>query len=298
MAIIIDGKACAEKFNQETLKLVNEFTQKVGRAPALAVILVGTDPASQVYVRNKVKTCAAVGIKSLEMVLPETTTQEELLSLVQKLNCDKEVDGLLVQSPLPKHLDEGEVISIINPDKDVDCFTERNVGRMLIGEVAGLQPCTPKGVVELLKFAGVETSGKHAVIVGRSNIVGKPLAALLVQKKPGPNATVTVVHSGTKDIASITKQADILIAAVGKANFITADMVKEGAAVIDVGINRIFDETLQKNRLVGDVDFASVEKVAGAITPVPGGVGPMTIAMLMRNTLMAAAIGANADGLA
>lgn len=284
--MIIDGKAIAAQINAETRELISDLKAR-GKETALAVVLVGSDPASQVYVRNKVRTCEELGIRSIHKVLPETATTEEVLALIDELNRDPEVDGILVQSPPPPQVDEAKVIEAILPDKDVDCFSERNVGRILIGNNAVLKPCTPWGVIELLKRSGVETAGKHAVVIGRSNIVGKPLAAMLLQKAAGANATVTVVHSGTKNIEKYTRDADILIAAIGKPEFVKADMVKEGAVVIDVGINRIFDEKLNKNRLVGDVAFEEVSRIASAITPVPGGVGPMTIAMLMRNAAAA-----------
>ena len=287
-AQIIDGKAIAAVINGETKLEAEKFTRLYGRSPKLTVILVGDDPASQVYVRNKVRTCGEVGIESEQLTLPKETTEAELMALIAKLNSDDCVDGLLVQSPVPKHIDEKKVIQAIDPDKDVDCFTEKNVGKLLIGERDSLMPCTPYGIVELLRRSGISCRGKHAVVVGRSNIVGKPLAALLMQKSPEADATVTVVHSGTPDIGAYTSQADIVIAAVGKPAFIRKDMVKKGAVVVDVGINRIFDEKLQKNRLVGDVAFDEVAEIAGAITPVPGGVGPMTIAMLMRNAVKAA----------
>lgn len=289
-AKIIDGKAIAAEINRETAAGVAEFVAKFNRAPRLVVILVGEDPASQVYVRNKVKTCAELGIDSELISLPADTTERDLLEKIAQLNSDRGVDGILVQSPVPKQINEMRVIQAISPAKDVDCFTESNVGKLLIGDADGLMPCTPYGVLELLKRSGISCRGKHAVVVGRSNIVGKPLAALLMQKLPEVDATVTVVHSATPDIAYFTRQADIVIAAVGKPRLITGSMLKAGAAVIDVGINRVWDDQLGKNRLVGDVDFASACEVAGAITPVPGGVGPMTIAMLMRNALRAAVL--------
>ena len=254
--------------------------------PGLAVILVGDDPASQVYVRNKGKKCEELGMRSETIVLPAETSEEELLSRIDALNKDPAIHGFLVQLPLPKHIDEDKVIQAIDPDKDVDGFHPVNVGNMLIGK-PGFLPATPAGVQQMLIRSGIETAGKHVVVVGRSNIVGKPKASLMVQR--GADATVTVVHSRTKDLASITRQADILIVAIGKARFITADMVKDGAVVIDVGTNRIEDPTHPKgSRLVGDVDFDEVSKKASAITPVPGGVGPMTICMLMANTVKAA----------
>ena len=285
-AQIIDGKAIAAQINAETKEMIASLKAQ-GKETALAVVLVGEDPASQVYVRNKVRTCEELGIRSIHKVLPATATTKEVLALIDELNNDPTVDGILVQSPPPPQVDEAKVIEAILPDKDVDCFAERNVGRVLIGNNAVLKPCTPWGVIELLVRSGIETSGKHAVVIGRSNIVGKPLAAMLMQKAAGANATVTVVHSGTKDIEKYTRDADILIAAIGKPEFVKGSMIKPGAAVIDVGINRIFDEKLGKNRLVGDVNFVEASEVAGAITPVPGGVGPMTIAMLMRNAAAA-----------
>lgn len=248
--------------------------------PGLAVIIVGDDPASRVYVNSKKKACEEIGIYSKEYALPENTTQDELLELVEKLNSDTKINGILVQLPLPSHIDEEAVINAISPKKDVDAFHPVNVGKIMIGNYDFL-PCTPAGVMELIKESGIDISGKECVVVGRSNIVGKPQAMLLLHQ----NGTVTICHSRTKDLAEKTKNADILIAAVGKPNFITGDMIKEGAVVIDVGINRIAPK-----KLVGDVDFESAEKKASAITPVPGGVGPMTIAMLMKNTVKAAII--------
>ena len=287
-AFIIDGKAIAAKINEETRFEVEKFRAAHGRAPALSVILVGDDPASQVYVRNKVTTCEKLGIASKMIALDADTDEKTLLDKISELNADDAVDGLLVQSPVPRQIDEYRVIQAIAPDKDVDCFSEVNVGKLLVGRERGIMPCTPYGVLELLRRSGISCRGKHAVVIGRSNIVGKPMAALLMQKLPEADATVTIVHSSTPDIATYTRQADIVIAAIGKPRFVKGDMLKKGATVIDVGINRIFDEKLQKNRLVGDVDFDEAVEVAGAITPVPGGVGPMTIAMLMRNTLVAA----------
>ncbi len=279
MAKIIDGKAVSaavrSKIAEETAEL-----KKQGIVPGLAVVIVGDDPASRVYVNNKKKACAEVGFLSEEYALPAETTQEELLALVDRLNHRDDIHGILVQLPLPKHLDEKSVIEAINPAKDVDAFHPSNVGRMMIGDYHFL-PCTPAGVMELIDSVGIDVCGKRAVVVGRSNIVGKPMSMLLLHR----HATVTICHSRTKDLPAVCKEADILVAAVGRAKMITADYVKEGAVVIDVGMNR--DEN---NKLCGDVDFASVEPVAGAITPVPGGVGPMTIAMLMRNTLTAAKV--------
>ncbi len=251
-----------------------------GNRPGLAVIIVGTDPASQVYVRNKCKDCEEIGVYSEEYALPAETTQEELEALIERLNADSKISGILVQLPLPKHLDEKAVINTINPKKDVDAFHPANVGKIMIGDYDFL-PCTPAGVMELIEESGTEVAGKKCVVVGRSNIVGKPQAMLLLHK----NGTVTICHSRTKDLAAECREADILVAAVGKAKLITADMVKPGATVIDVGMNR--DEN---GKLCGDVDFESVKEVAGAITPVPGGVGPMTRAILMKNTVHAAEV--------
>ena len=287
MARIIDGKAIAAQINAETGKMAAELAARF-RAPGLAVVLVGDDPASQVYVRNKVRTCGELGIRSQLHRLDSSASNAEVLELISKLNADAEIDGILVQSPPPPQIDEGRIIAAIDPDKDVDCFCERNVGRMLIGEREGFVPCTPWGVMELLKRSGAAVSGRHAVVVGRSNIVGKPMAALLMRKADAANATVTVVHSGTPDPARYTRDADILIAAVGRPEFIRGDMIKPGAVVIDVGINRVTDPETGKSHLVGDVCFAEAERVAAAITPVPGGVGPMTIAGLMRNAVTAA----------
>ena len=287
MAVIIDGKATAAAINAETKVMAEELTRK-HRAPGLAVVLVGDDPASQVYVRNKVRTCGELGIRSELHRLDRNATEAEVLALIARLNSDELIDGILVQSPPPKHIDEGRIIAAIDPEKDVDCFCERNVGRLLIGEREGFMPCTPWGIMELLRHYDIEVSGKHAVVIGRSNIVGKPMAALLMRKAAGANATVTVVHSGTPDITKFTRDADILIAAIGKPEFVRGSMIKPGAVVIDVGINRIEDPAGGRGRLVGDVCFAEPEPVASAITPVPGGVGPMTIAGLMRNACLAA----------
>lgn len=248
--------------------------------PGLAVIIVGDDPASRVYVNNKKKACDEIGIYPEEYALPEETSEEELLALIRKLNGKKEINGILVQLPVPKQINEETIINAIDPKKDVDAFHPVNVGKIMVGNF-DFVPCTPAGVMELIDESGIDVAGKECVVVGRSNIVGKPQAMLLLHK----NGTVTICHSKTKNLKEKTKQADILIAAVGKPNFITGDMIKEGAVVIDVGINRIAEK-----KLVGDVDFESAEKVAGAITPVPGGVGPMTIAMLMKNTVKAAII--------
>lgn len=274
MAMRIDGKALAAQVKAQ----VREEAAKLPRKPGLAVILVGDDPASRVYVNGKEKDCAECGIVSFAHKLPAETTQAELLALVEQLNEDPAVDGILCQLPLPKHLDEGQVINAIVPDKDVDCFHPFNVGRMSIGEPVFL-PCTPAGVMEMLRAYDIPIRGKRCVVLGRSNIVGKPMAMLLTQA----DGTVTVCHSRTEELAEITRQADILVSAIGQTKFVTAGMVKEGAVVIDVAMNR--DEN---GRLCGDVDFAAVEPKASYITPVPGGVGPMTRALLMRNILTAA----------
>ncbi len=276
-AKILDGKALSAKI-KDNLKEECAALKEKGINPCLAVIIAGDDPASRVYVNNKKAACEYIGIKSLEYALPADVTQRELMELIDTLNDDKTVDGILVQLPLPSHLDEKEVINRIRPEKDVDAFHPVNVGKIMIGDYDFL-PCTPAGVMELIAESGVEISGKQCVVVGRSNIVGKPQSMLLLHK----NGTVTICHSKTKNLAEICRSADILVAAVGRAKFITADMVKEGAVVIDVGINRGED-----GKLYGDVDYEPVSLVAGAITPVPGGVGPMTISMLMRNTLTAA----------
>ena len=278
MAVLIDGKATSLAVREDIKKEVSEFVEKYNKTPGLAVVIVGENPASQVYVRNKHKACGDVGMYSEVHELPENTSQEELLSLVDRLNNDDKINGILVQLPLPSHLNEEEVLLRINPKKDVDAFHPINVGKIMIGNFSFL-PCTPADVMELLKRYNIDICGKHCVIIGRSNIVGKPQAMLMLKE----NATVTVCHSKTQGLANVTKQADILVAAVGRANFVTADMVKKDAVVIDVGINRNED-----GKLCGDVDFSDVEKVASYITPVPGGVGPMTITMLLKNTLTAA----------
>ncbi len=285
-AKIIDGKAIAAAVNEETRRRI-EALKAAGKTPGLAVVLVGDDPASQVYVNSKAKKCAELGIFSDKRVLPADTTMEELLALIDELNHNPAIDGILVQSPPPPQIDEEAVIAAIDPDKDVDCFCERNVGKLLIGKEDGFRPCTPWGVMLLLEHSGIDPAGKHAVVIGRSNIVGKPMAALLMQKAKGANATVTVVHSGTPDIAKYTRDADILIAAIGKPEFVRKDMIKLGAVVIDVGINRKPNPAGGKDKLVGDVKFDEAVEVAGAITPVPGGVGPMTIAVLMSNAVTA-----------
>lgn len=277
MAQIIDGKKISASVKAEVAVEVEALKAR-GIETGLAVVLVGDDPASRVYVNNKKKACALCGIRSFEYTLPADTAEEELLQLVGKLNADPAVNGILVQLPLPPQIDEQKVIAAIAPEKDVDAFTEGNVGRIMIGDYHFL-PCTPAGCMTLIDSTGVSVDGKNCVVVGRSNIVGKPMAMLLLHR----NGTVTICHSHTKNLTEICSQADILVSAVGKAGFITAPMVKEGAVVIDVGMNRNAE-----GKLCGDVDFEAVEKKASFITPVPGGVGPMTIAMLMRNTLTAA----------
>ena len=273
----IDGKQISSDVKAEAAKRVAELKEK-GVSVGLAVVLVGNDPASQVYVNNKKKACAACGIESFEYVLPEETTREELLALVDKLNNDSKVDGILVQLPLPRHLDEKEVINAISPSKDVDAFHPVNVGKIMIGDYT-FAPCTPAGIIELIERSDISLEGKNCVVIGRSNIVGKPMSMLLLHK----NATVTICHSRSKNLSEITRGADVLVAAVGRANFVTADMVSDGAVVIDVGINR-----LESGKLCGDVDFEAVAPKCSYITPVPGGVGPMTIAVLMQNTVKAA----------
>ncbi len=278
MAKIIDGKAISAQIRSEIAAETAEFIKDTGKTPGLAVIIVGTDPASQVYVRNKRKACEEVGFYSEGYELPENTTQAELEALVDKLNADDKINGILVQLPLPKHLDETAILLRIDPRKDVDAFHPYNVGKIMIGNYKFL-PCTPAGVMSLLERSGIEISGKECVVVGRSNIVGKPQAMLLLQA----NGTVTICHSRTKDLADVCRRADILVAAIGKADFFGAEYIKPGAVVIDVGMNRRAD-----GKLTGDVDFAEVEPIASYITPVPGGVGPMTITTLMKNTLISA----------
>ncbi len=276
MSNTIDGKLVSAAVKDRVAKEVKELNEK-GVGVCLAVILVGQDPASQIYVANKKKACEQLGIISKEYILPETTTQDELLALVNELNNDKTVNGILCQLPLPKGLDEKIVIEAIDPNKDVDAFHPVNVGRIMIGDYDFL-PCTPAGVMEMLSYYNIDVCGKECVVIGRSNIVGKPMGMLLLHK----NGTVTISHSRTKNLAEVTRRADILVAAVGKPHFVTADMVKDGAVVIDVGMNR------ENGKLCGDVDFPAVSEKASYITPVPGGVGPMTIATLMQNTLTAA----------
>lgn len=286
-AKLILGKEVSAEIYGELRKRIEDLKSR-GVTPGLAVVLVGDDPASQVYVRKKGEMCEELGMKSLIVRMPAETTQEELLAKVDELNNDPSIHGFLVQLPLPGHIDEDAVINAISPAKDVDCFHPSNVGRMLIGDPDFL-PATPAGVQQMIVRSGIDTSGKHVVVVGRSNIVGKPMAAMMVQKGAGADSTVTVVHSRTRNLAEITSTADILIVAIGKPRFVTADMVKEGAVVIDVGTNRVDDPTHPKgSRLVGDVDFDAVKEKASYITPVPGGVGPMTICMLMANAVRAA----------
>ncbi len=279
MAKLLMGKEVSARIKKE-LREETEKLKAQGINPGLAVIIVGEDPASQVYVRNKERACEECGIYSEKYALPEETTQEELLRLIDELNHKECISGILVQLPVPDHIDEKTVIEAIDPKKDVDAFHPVNVGKIMVGNY-DFVPCTPAGVMELIKESGVDVNGKECVVVGRSNIVGKPQAMLLLHQ----NGTVTICHSRTKDLAEKTKRADILVAAVGIPNFIKGDMIKEGAVVIDVGINRMPDK-----KLCGDVEFDTAEKVAGAITPVPGGVGPMTVAMLMKNTVRAAMV--------
>ncbi|HEX6053796.1 MAG TPA: bifunctional methylenetetrahydrofolate dehydrogenase/methenyltetrahydrofolate cyclohydrolase FolD [Gemmatimonadaceae bacterium] len=287
-ARLIDGVAIGRRVREDVARDVARLKEK-GVVPGLSVVLVGDDPASAVYVRSKAKACEEAGMRGETIRMSADTTEATLLEQVDALNEDPRVHGILVQMPVPRHMSAEKVIRRIRPEKDVDGFHPVNVGKLMIGERDGFVPCTPAGAVELLVQSGVDTRGKDAVIVGRSNIVGKPMAALLMQDAPGGNATVTVCHSRTADLASHTRRADILIAAIGRPEMITGDMLKPGAVVIDVGINRVNDATVPKGyRLVGDVHFASAREVASLITPVPGGVGPMTIAMLMKNTLRAA----------
>ena len=277
MAQIINGKLVSQNVREAQKRETEELFQKYGKRPGLAVIIVGEDPASKVYVANKEKACIEVGFHSELYRMPENTTIDELLALIDRLNKDDKIHGILCQLPLPKHLDEEKVILAIDPNKDVDAFHPVNTGKIMIGNHSFL-PCTPAGVMKLIESTGTDISGKECVVIGRSNIVGKPQAMLLLQA----NGTVTICHSRTKNLKEVTKRADILVVAIGKADFVTGDMIKEGAVVIDVGMNRRAD-----GKLTGDVDFESAEKVASYITPVPGGVGPMTITMLLQNTLTA-----------
>jgi methylenetetrahydrofolate dehydrogenase (NADP+)/methenyltetrahydrofolate cyclohydrolase len=280
-ATILDGKLLAQRMRSELAEEVIEFIQNNGVVPCLAAVLVGEDPASEVYVRNKRKACEAVGIDSQLHRLPADAAIEDLLKLISRLNKDEQVHGILVQLPLPRQIDAGRILLAVSPVKDVDAFHPENVGRLVQGRPRFL-PCTPQGVQQLLVRSGIEIAGRHVVILGRSEIVGRPLSIMLSQKGPGGDATVTLCHSRTPNLASVTRLADILVVAIGRPEFVTAEMVKPGAVVVDVGINRTADG------VVGDVDFDAVRDVAGAITPVPGGVGPLTITMLLRNTLLAA----------
>ncbi len=289
MTQIIDGKAVSAQLRQEIKEKTEVLYKEKGIKPGLALLLVGDDPASKVYVSSKDKACAELGFNSVITRLPETASEAECLEIINNWNKDESIHGILVQLPLPKHIDEQKIIKSISPAKDVDGFLPESVGRLVIGLPCFL-PCTPHGIVELIKRYKVETKGKHVVVLGRSNIVGKPIANLMYQKTEFANSIVTICHTGTKDISYYTKQADILIAAVGVPELIKAEHIKEGAVIIDVGVNRVDDPTSAKGtRLCGDVDFASVSLKASAITPVPGGVGPMTIAMLMLNTYKSAA---------
>lgn len=283
MSKIIDGKAVSQSVKDRIKEKAVRLKEKYNVTAGLAVIIVGDDPASRIYVNNKKKACEYVGFDSYEYALPEETTENELLELINKLNNDERIDGILCQLPLPKHIDENVIINNISPNKDVDAFHPVNVGKIMIGDYSFL-PCTPAGVMELIASTGIDIKGKECVVVGRSNIVGKPMSMLLLHK----SGTVTICHSKTKDLKAECKRADILVAAVGVPNLIKGDMIKEGAVVIDVGMNR-----LDSGKLCGDVEFESASKTAGYITPVPGGVGPMTIAMLMQNTLTAAMINRN-----
>lgn len=286
-ARVLDGVAIAKIIRAEVAAAVTQLAPS-GRRPGLAAVLVGEDPASAVYVRSKGKACEEAGMHSVTIRLPAETSEAELLGTVDRLNADPLIHGILVQLPLPKHINGEKVLRRIDPAKDVDGFHPVNVGKLVIGDATAFKPATPYGVQQMLIRSGIETKGAHAVIVGRSNIVGRPMANLLIQDGPGGNATVTICHSRTRDLPAVTRTADILVAAIGKAEFITPDMVRPGAVVIDVGINRVTDPSQAKGyKLVGDVAYAGVAEVASAITPVPGGVGPMTIAMLLLNTLQA-----------
>lgn len=285
--ILIDGKKISNDIKDELKAKIDELVAQSKKVPGLVTILVGDDPASKVYVSSKNKACAKIGMHSKIEQYDSSLSEDELLALVEKYNEDSNYHGILVQLPLPKHIDENKIIEAISPAKDVDGFHPVSVGNMVIGNDTFL-PCTPYGILELLKRYGIETSGKHVVVVGRSNIVGKPIANIMLQKKEGANSIVTICHSAAKDLSYFTKQADILIAAIGRANFITADMVKEDVVIIDVGINRVEDNSTEKGyKIVGDVYFDAVKEKASYITPVPGGVGPMTIAMLLSNTFKA-----------
>ena len=287
-AKLLEGKQVADQIRVDLVRRIAELKNK-GVTPGLAVIMVGDDPASASYVGMKGRACADLGLHSVTLKKPADLSEKELLEIIEQLNRDPLVHGILVQMPVPKHIDPSKIIGAIDPQKDVDAFHPVNVGKMLIGDIDGFFPATPHGIQVMLAHYGIDVAGKHVVIVGRSNIVGKPLAALLVQKASGADATVTICHSRTKDLRSLTVQADVLVSAMGRAGFITADMVKEGAVVVDVGSNRVEDPAAAKGyRFVGDVDFDAVKEKASAITPVPKGVGPMTIIMLMQNTVLAA----------
>lgn len=290
---LIDGKQISLEMLEELAPQVRELIES-GTTPGLAVVLVGEDPASQVYVRMKQRACESIGIRSVKIELPSDVDKDKLLATIDRLNADSSIHGILVQLPLPSHIDSAEVLIRIDPAKDVDGFHPINVGRVASGDPSGFKPATPYGVQQMLVRSGVEVEGAHAVILGRSNIVGRPMASLLLQTTAGGNATVTVCHSRTRDLGSVTRLGDILIVAIGKPKFVTADMVAPGAVVIDVGVNRVADPESEKGyRLVGDVDFEPAREVASAITPVPGGVGPMTITMLLHNTVQAARQWAN-----
>src|SRR5471032_1924371 len=285
---VVDGRAVAAQIQGELAQRVAEL-KKRGVVPGLAFVRVGEDAASKVYVGRKEKACAELGIFSETHILPEAASENELLALISKLNSDKRLHGILVQAPLPKHISESKIYSAVSPEKDVDGFHPVNVGKLMLGDASGFRPCTPAGIVELLARSNVKTDGAEVVILGRGNIVGKPMAAMLCQKGKNANATVTICHSATRDIKSHCLRADILIAALGAAEFVKSDMVRPGAVMIDVGVNRV------DGKLVGDVDFAAVQKIAGKITPNPGGVGPMTIAMLMQNSVRAAQLSLNSQ---
>lgn len=284
---ILDGKKVSNEIKDEIAAEVAEMIRKGGKVPHLAAVIVGSDGASLTYVGSKVRACQRVGFESTLKQLPETTTEEELLEVVAELNADPDIDGYIVQLPLPKHIDEQKILLAVNPDKDVDGFHPANFGKMAL-ELESFISATPYGIMELLRRYKVETSGKHAVVIGRSNIVGRPISILMSQKREGANATVTLAHSRTKNLAELTRQADIIVSALGVPNFLKADMVKEGVVVVDVGITRVSDPSRERGYYIcGDVDFEAVSKKASFITPVPGGVGPMTIAMLLKNTLLA-----------
>ena len=287
-AQLIDGRKISAEVIEDLKIQVQSLKSSHGVQPGIAVVIIGDDPASHVYVNAKEKKALELGIHSEKIVLPVDTSEEDVLALIDKLNENEQIHGILVQSPPPAHIDEEKIILRINPAKDVDCFHPFNVGQMLIGDEGGFKPCTPHGCMVLMEKSGIDPAGKHAVIIGRSNIVGKPMASLLVQKAQGANATVTICHSRSANLKDLVAQADIVVAAIGIPNFVKADMVKEGAVVLDVGINRVPDSSKKSGfRLVGDVDFDSVSSKAAWITPVPGGVGPMTIGMLMKNTIVA-----------